>query len=63
MGKKWRHAGLLEKNDGQIVQCEVGAPHNKDIDENVVALRVVTVGMRRWSTGDWNQAARHNSES
>ena len=45
MGKKWRHGRMFEKNNGQIAQFLLGRPENRDREENVVALRVVTVGM------------------
>ena len=38
---------MFEKNDGQIAQFLLDRSDNRDIEENVVTLRVVTVGTER----------------
>ena len=38
---------MLEKNDGQVAKFLTDRSDNRDIEENMVALRVVTVGTER----------------
>ena len=63
MGNNWKHPGFFEKNDGQIVLCEFGPHCKRDIDESVVALRVMTVRTQRSTILDYAQVAQHNRKS
>ena len=54
--KSWGTTGNMqdfrEKIDLEVTKCEVVVFYNRDIDGNVVVLRMVSVCTQRWAIGN-----------